>query len=69
MTVREGPDDAVVTSKMLYATHYFWTGLELRVLVSDPPRGSGFWFVTVNRSRSDGLEWIYRDVRAATGEK
>ena len=55
VTVREGPDDAVVTSKMLYATHYFWTGLELRVLVSDPPRGSGFWFVTVNRSRSDGL--------------
>jgi hypothetical protein len=30
-----------------------WTGLELRVLVPDPPRGSGFWFVTVNRSRSE----------------
>jgi hypothetical protein len=55
LTVREGPDDAVVTSKMLYASHYFWTGLELRALVSDPSRGPGFWFVTVNRSRSDGL--------------
>ena len=55
MTVREGPDDAVVTSKMLYASHYFWTGLEVRALVSDSSRGPGFWFVTVSRSRSDGL--------------
>jgi len=49
------PDDTVVTSKMLYASHYFWTGLELRVLLPDPSRGDGFWFATVNRSRSDGL--------------
>ena len=55
VTIRENPDDTVVTSKMLYASHYFWTGLELRALVPDPPRGSGFWFVTMNRSRSDGL--------------
>lgn len=55
LTIRESPDDTVVTSKMLYASHYFWTGLELRVLMPDPSRGSGFWFVTVNRSRSDGL--------------
>jgi hypothetical protein len=40
---------------MLYASHYFWTALELRVLVPDPARGKGFWFVSVNRSRSDGL--------------
>jgi hypothetical protein len=40
---------------MLYASHYFWTALELRVLIPDPSRGAGFWFVTVNRSRSDGL--------------
>jgi hypothetical protein len=39
----------------LYATHYFWTGLELRALLQDPSRGSGFWFITVSRSRSDGL--------------
>jgi hypothetical protein len=55
LTVREGPDDTVVASKMLYASHYFWTGLELRVLLPDASRGSGFWFITVNRSRSDGL--------------
>lgn len=51
---RDG-DGAIVASKMLYATHYFWTALELRVLVRDPARGQGFWFVTESRSRSDGL--------------
>jgi hypothetical protein len=55
LTVREGAGDAVVTSKMLYASHYFWTGLELRALLSDPARGDGFWLITVSRSRSDGL--------------
>ncbi len=55
LTIRESLDDVVVASKMLYASHYFWTGLELRVLVPDASRGSGFWFVIVNRSRSDGL--------------
>ena len=44
-----------MASKMLYASHYFWTALELRVLVPDPSRGQGFWFFTINRSRSDGL--------------
>lgn len=55
LTIREGESDTTVASKMLYASHYFWTGLELRVLLADPDRGPGFWFVTVNRSRSDGL--------------
>jgi hypothetical protein len=55
VTIRENTDNTVVTSKMLYASHYFWTGLEVRALIADPARGSGFWFVTVNRSRSDGL--------------
>ena len=55
LTIAEQSTHAVVASKMLYATHYFWTALELRVLVPDPSRGQGFWFVSVNRSRSDGL--------------
>jgi hypothetical protein len=55
LTIREGPEDTVVASKMLYASHYFWTGLEIRALVPDPVRGTGFWFVTVSRCRSDGL--------------
>ena len=55
VVVRETAEDAVVISKMLYASHYFWTGIEIRALVPDPARGNGFWFATVNRSRSDGL--------------
>ncbi len=55
LVLLEGPEGTVVASKMLYASHYFWTALELRALLPDPVRGPGFWFVTVNRSRSDGL--------------
>ncbi len=55
LVIREGPEDTVIASKMLYATHYFWTALEIRALVPDPSRGNGFWFFTVTRSRSDGL--------------
>jgi hypothetical protein len=55
MVIQERPGSRVVASKMLYSSHYFWTALELRLLLDDPARGRGFWFVTVNRSRSDGL--------------
>ena len=55
LTIAEAPTHVAVASKMLYASHYFWTAIELRVLVPDPARGEGFWFASVNRSRSDGL--------------
>jgi hypothetical protein len=55
VVIADGEEGIAVASKQLYASHYFWTALELRVLVPDPSRGQGFWFVTVNRSRSDGL--------------
>ena len=54
LIIDEQPTHVAVANKMLYASHYFWTALELRVLVPDTARG-GFWFVSVNRSRSDGL--------------
>jgi hypothetical protein len=55
MVIEQDAERSVVASKMLYASHYFWTALELRVLVPDPGRGAGFWFLMVSRSRSDGL--------------
>lgn len=55
LNVWNGRDATVVVSKMLYATHYFGAALELRGLFPDPARGPGFWFVSVNRSRLDGL--------------
>ena len=64
VAIQESKDATIVASKQLYSSHYFWTALELRALVPDPSRGSGFWFVTVNRSRSDGLSgFVGRMVR------
>jgi hypothetical protein len=56
LVIQERPGQTVIASKMLYASHYFWTALEQRVLQLDPARGSGFWLVTISRSRSDGLK-------------
>ena len=56
LTIANRQSHVAVVSKMLYASHYFWTAIELRVLVPDPARGEGFWFANVNRSRSDGLD-------------
>ena len=55
VAIQEHPDAIVVASKQLYSSHYFWTALEVRLLIPDPARGNGFWFVNSNRSRSDGL--------------
>jgi len=55
LTIQQRPEQTIAVSKMLYASHYFWTAVELRILLPDPARGPGFWFVTVTRSRSDGL--------------
>ncbi len=55
VVVVEEPGGAAVATKMLYANHYFWTAIELRVLVPDAARGNGFWFASVSQSRSDGL--------------
>jgi hypothetical protein len=55
LVIQTRPERTVVASKLLYASHYFWTALELRVLLPDRSRARGFWFVMVNRGRSDGL--------------
>jgi hypothetical protein len=55
LIIQDRTDATVIASKMLYSSHYFWTALELRVLLRDPPRGPGFWLITVNRCRADGL--------------
>ena len=55
LTIADERTHVAVVSKMLYASHYFWTAIELRILVPDPARGEGFWFANVNQSRSDGL--------------
>lgn len=56
LVIDDRPGATVVVNKLIYASHYFWTALDVRVLVPDPTRGPGFWFVKVTRSRSDGLD-------------
>jgi len=58
MTIRHDGANVIVASKMIYATHYFWTALDLRTLIPDPARGSGFWLLTTSRSRTDGLSGL-----------
>jgi hypothetical protein len=69
VAIQEEIDATIVASKQLYSSHYFWTALELRALVPDPSRGTGFWFVNVNRSRSDGLTgFVGRIIRGKVRE-
>jgi hypothetical protein len=44
-----------VASKMIYTTHYFNTGLELKFLVASPNSPNAYYLVSLNQSRSDGL--------------
>ena len=55
VAISEDPDNIVIASKLLYASHYFRAALEVQILVPDPSRGSGFWLVIINKLRSDGL--------------
>lgn len=62
----------VIGSKMLYASHYFHTGLELKYLSRDTarPDADGFYLISVNRSRSDGLTGLFGGIvrRGAVSE-
>jgi hypothetical protein len=53
--ITENSERVLVASKQLYASHYFWTAIELRELIPDPSHGEGFWFVDVSRGRSASL--------------
>ena len=45
-----------ITTKQLYASHYFHTALEVRMLVDDAERpGRGHYLVVLNVARSDGF--------------
>jgi hypothetical protein len=55
------PGNVVIASKMLYATHYFYTALDLRYLARDTsrPDARGFYLMTLLRSRSDGMTGFF----------
>ena len=58
VVIVQRPGSAAIMSKMIYSSHYFWTALELHLLMEDPARGQGFWFATISQSRSDELGGI-----------
>ena len=49
LTIANRQSHAVIASKMLYVSHYFWTASNCK-FVPDPARGKGFWFANVNRA-------------------
>jgi hypothetical protein len=55
------PSDVAIASKMLYATHYFHTALEMRYVARDTarPDARGFYLMTLLRSRSDGMTGVF----------
>lgn len=49
-----------ITTKQLYASHYFHTALEVRVLLDDPEHpGQAHYLVVLNLARSDGLTGLF----------
>jgi hypothetical protein len=51
--------EAVIASTNLYSSHYFRAALELRYLLHDRKRlDAGFYLVSINRARADGLTGI-----------
>ena len=59
VVIAENAEGVAVASKQLYASHYFWTALrDAGCSFPTPPAVRGFWFVNVNRSRSDGLSGL-----------
>jgi hypothetical protein len=70
--LEEGRDVSVaIASKMLYASHYFHTALELSFLVKDSARPTvkGFYLISLNRSRSDGLTGTFGGIVRVTAER
>ena len=57
----DGQSEYIAASKMLYASHYFHTGLELKFIIHDDlrPDAKGYYLISLNRSRSDGLTGMF----------
>ena len=57
LVIHENANETVVASKMLYASHYFWTALEVRVLATGSRARSGF---LVHYCQSLSIGWLER---------
>lgn len=49
-----------ITTKQLYASHYFHAAVETRALLADPERpGQGHYLVVLNLARTDGMTGMF----------
>ena len=67
----EGDERTVIVgSKQLYASHYFHTALELKILARDSakPDTKGYYLMSLNRSRSDGLTGFFGGIIRSTAQ-
>ena len=70
--VFDGRPSWAMVSRMLYASHYFRDGLELRFLIPVDARApaAGFYFISINRSHSESLVgWKGRFIGGAIRRK
>ena len=59
-----------ITTKQLYASHYFHTALEVRMLVDDAERpGRAHYLVVLNVARSDGFDGLVGGVVKSQARK
>ena len=61
----------VIGSQMLYSSHYFHSALELKFLVTDDlrPNAKGYYLISINRSRSDGLTGFFGGIVRSAASK
>lgn len=57
----DAPAEVAIASKLLYATHYFNTALDLRYVTrgTEGAESRGFYLLTVLRSRTDGMTGVF----------
>ena len=63
-----GPQ-VLISSKQIYASHYFNASLALTAFVTVPGASQGAYLVSENRSRADGLEGPFGKIKRGVVEK
>jgi hypothetical protein len=66
---REVGPQVLISSKQIYASHYFNASLALTAFVTVPGAAQGAYLVSENRSRADGLEGPFGKIKRGVVEK
>ena len=66
---REVGPQVLISSKQIYASHYFNASLALTAFVTVPGASQGAYLISENRSRADGLEGPFGKIKRGVVEK